>query len=77
MTNIAAVDAAAPSQDTAALKAVNDDLKPAKQADLTEQMTQSTANEDEADYSASQEEKTTVTVEPAEQTTLQEKEADN
>ena len=40
-------------------------------------MAQSTANEDEADYSTMQEEKTTVTLMPAKQMTLQEKEADN
>ena len=77
MTNIAAVDAAASSQDNTTLKAANDTLKPAKQADLTEKLTQATLNVDEANDSAIQEEKTTVTLVPAEQTTLRETEAEN
>ena len=77
MTNIAAVDAAASSQDNTTLRAVNDTLKPAKQADLTEKLTQAALNVDEANDSAIQEEKTTVTLVPVEQATLRETEAEN
>ena len=77
MTNIATVNAAASSQDNTTLKAANTTLKPVKQADLTEKLTQSTLNVDLADDSAIQEEKTTVTLMPAEQATLRETEAEN
>ena len=77
MTNIANVNAAASSQDNTTLKAANTTLKPVKQADLTEKLTQSTLNVDLADDSAIQEEKTTVTLMPAEQATLRETEAEN
>ena len=77
MTNIAAVDAAASSQDNTTLKAANATPEPAKQADLTEKLTQATLNVDEANDSAIQEEKTTVTLVPVEQATLWETEAEN
>ena len=77
MTNIAAVDAAASSQDNTTLKAADTTLKSAKQADLTEKLTQATLNVDEANDSAIQEEKTTVTLVSVEQATLRETEAEN
>ena len=77
MTNIAAVDAAASSQDNTTLKAGDTTLKPVKQADLTEKLTQATLNVDEANDSAIQEEKTTVTLVPVEQATLRETKAEN
>ena len=77
MTNIATVNALASSQNNTALKAADTTLKPVKQADLTEKLTQSTLNVDLADDSAIQEEKTTVTLMPAEQATLRETGAEN
>ena len=77
MTNIAAVDAATSSKDNTGLKAADGTMKPVKQADLTENLTQCTSNESETNDSAIQEEETTVTLMPAEQITLQEGEADN
>ena len=75
--NVAAVDAAASSQDNTTLKAADTTLKPVKQADLTEKLTRATPNVDEANDSAIQEEKTTVTLMPVEQATLRETEAEN